>query len=218
MRGIETRLEKSRGVGDSETWVKEVASSVGVEPIFGETNIRTCIRLDYEKYLLGSALAATALCLSPAISYVGIAAAHPYDDPHHMIMIGSTPLVDEMYSTERMQIFHDGAESNRATKLGRLMEWNQELVLNYLRVCTGNAGGAFNCGRCPKCVRTAIPLHAMGLWDKATTFPDKETSHWEKAVMRDRHLSLIAENLEFVRECGGNEWLVAMLERVIAAR
>jgi len=211
MRGVEIRLEKSSGLEATEKRVKAIAESVGITPIFGETNLRTSFRLHWEKYLFGSALAATGLCLSPAVGYVGIAASNNYNDFEYMIRRGSTPLVDEMYSTENVQIFHNGAEVTRAQKLRHLMDWNRELVLENLRVCTRNAGGDSNCGGCPKCVRTAIPLYAMGLWDEAATFPSKDTGHWVEAVTKERHASYIKENLEFARECGGNDWLIKLL-------
>jgi hypothetical protein len=86
-----------------------------------------------------------------------------------------------------------------------------------LRVCIKNEGGAFNCGRCYKCVRTAVPLRVLGAWQDARTFPEKSTDHWEQVIDGD-HLVLIEENLDFARKTGGDAQLVAMLERVVRRR
>jgi hypothetical protein len=43
--------------------------------------------------------------------------------------------------------------------------------LSWLRVCWRNPGGAYNCGRCPKCVSTMVALRMAGLLERAPTFP-----------------------------------------------
>jgi hypothetical protein len=122
-----------------------------------------------------------------------------------------------MYSTERLQVLHDGAETTRAKKVARILEWDRDLVLKHLRVCIENRGGAHNCGRCKKCVRTAVPLRLLGAWDDASTFPNKETGHWER-VMEQDHVALTEENLALAQEHGADPALIAMLTRVIARR
>ena len=77
-----------------------------------------------------------------------------------------------------------------------------------------NQGGAFNCGRCYKCVRTAVPLRVLGAWEDAKTFPDKATDHWER-VIGDDHLVLTEENLQFAKDHGADRTFVALLERVV---
>jgi hypothetical protein len=119
-----------------------------------------------------------------------------------------------MYSTENLFLVHDGSESTRADKVERIVTWEQDLVLNHLRVCNENAGGASNCGKCAKCVRTAIPLYILGLWDRARTFPDKSIDHWEKVVASERHLEFAIENLEFAQKHGDKK-MTAMLTRAL---
>jgi hypothetical protein len=216
MRGVETKLHLSKDVDASEQWVRDVSAAAGVACIFGETNIRTCLQGDksyihWERHYHGSALAAIASALSFRVGYVCIPSAFSYN---HLVAHGSTPLLDEMYSTERMQVIHDGSEVSRAMKVAKMIEWDRDLVLAHLRVCIHNRGGAFNCGKCYKCVRTAIPLRVLGLWQQARTFPDKSTHHWEQTVAHD-HLVLTEENLEFAIQRGGDAELVAMLQRVV---
>lgn len=215
MRGVETRLELTRDIAGTEAWVRDIAGAVGVEPIIGESNFRTSLQgpeenLHWERHYHGSALAAIALGLSPGLAYVCIPSAFTYN---HLIAHGSTPLVDEMYSTERLQIAHDGAEVSRAAKIARILEWDRELVLKHLRVCWENRGGPTNCGRCTKCARTGVVLRVLGVWDQATTFPDKRMAHWENLIAQDR-LALTAESLQLAREHGDRE-MVAMLTSAI---
>src|SRR5262249_59102310 len=40
-----------------------------------------------------------------------------------------------------------------------------------LRVCWENPDGAYNCGRCEKCLRTMINLLIAGALDRCPTFP-----------------------------------------------
>jgi hypothetical protein len=219
MGGVETRLERTKGRDESQRWVEAVAGAVGVQCIFGASNIRTRLQgpetnLLWDRHYHGSALAAIALTLSGGLGYVCIPSAFSYN---HLVAHGSTALVDEMYSTERLRIVHDGSEVSRAMKVARILEWDRDLVLSHLRVCFENYGGAFNCGRCYKCVRTAIPLRILGVWDQARTFPEKTMDHWEAAASQD-HLPLTEENLQLARERGAEARLVSMLDRVVQRR
>jgi hypothetical protein len=206
---MKTRIETAKGVEDSERWVHDVAAAMGVRAIFGATNLRSHILSHWEKYDHGSALASIGLCLAPLIGHMCIPSAFSYQ---HLIPHGSSPLVDEMFGTDRMFVFHDGAEVTRAEKVEALVKWNKELALQYLRVCLINSGGAYNCGRCRKCVRTAIPLKALGVLSETNIFRDKDEAQWE-AVMEKDHLELLRENYEFVKRRGTEPQLEQMLER-----
>jgi hypothetical protein len=45
-----------------------------------------------------------------------------------------------------------------------------EAVYGALRVCLENTDGAYNCGRCIKCLLTMTTLEALGILDKVETF------------------------------------------------
>lgn len=214
MRGVETPIERARGVENSEEWVKAVADKLGVRPIFGSTNVRTHIMTNWEKYDHGSALASIGLCLSPILGYMCIPSAFSY---RHLVSHGSSPLTDEMFSTDRMYIFHDGSEVTRAEKVESIVKWNKDLSLRYLRVCLGNFGGAYNCGRCRKCVRTAIPLHVMGVAETSEIFQCKGTEHWKDLIAKD-HLEMLRENYEFAVKHKGSQEIVEMLHTAIRQR
>ena len=61
------------------------------------------------------------------------------------------------------------------------------------------------------------PLYALGVWDRARTFPNKGIDHWEHFIAQD-HAGMIADNLRFAREHGAPARLVGMLERGLRRR
>ena len=211
MRGIETRLELVKGFEDSLRLNEEIARELGVEVIVGETNIRTTSRLHWEKRYVGSGLAATALALAGGLDYVCVPSGASYLD---LLPRGSSPLIEERFSSEDVRILTDGAEVSRAEKVGRIVEWDRDTVLNYLRVCIENDGGAYNCGECYKCVRTAVALAASGAWDDARNFRNRSKTHWERSARNDQR-NLVAENQRFAHQVGADPALTAMLDRVV---
>ncbi len=214
MRGLEKPLDFLRGVEEAQQLVQAIAAAAGVGCIIGESNLRTHFDADWLYLYCGSGLAAAALSLAAGFSHVCIPSTHSYRNP---ISIGTTPLVDERYSTERLQIVHDGAELSRPAKLARILEWDRDLVLAHLRVCVMNYGGAYNCCQCRKCVRTMVPLRALGLLDRAATFSSTSMSHWAE-VMRLDSQALVEENFEFARDHGSDPALTALLERTVRWR
>ena len=214
MRGIEKPLDFGRGIEDSQKEVETIAAAAGVSCIAGETNIRSYFEPDWLNQYCGSGLAATALALGNGFDYVCIPSTYSYRD---FMRIGSTPLTDERFSTEYLEIVHDGAELPRTDKLEKIVEWNRHLVLAHLRVCAQNRGGPYNCGKCWKCVRTAVPLAYLGALDEASTFPDKSTGHWESVLEMDS-LPFVLENLSFARKQSRLPELTTLLERIVRRR
>lgn len=211
MHGVEQRLEVSEDVAASQRRAEDIAARLGIDCVVGKTNIRSAFRLGWERHYFGSALAATALALSRGMGYVCIPSSFTY---RHQVKHGSTPLLDERFSTESTRIVHDGSEATRAEKTAAIVKWNEEVVLEHLRVCHHNKGGAYNCGKCYKCVRTAAALKAVGAWERAALFPDKSTAHWDKVIFGD-HSVLTEENLDLARRSGNDPALVRQLERIV---
>src|SRR4051812_46493706 len=80
LRGVEQKLELTRGAEQAQAWVQSVARSTGVECITGATNLRTTLqgpewRIHWERHYHGSALAGLGLTLSGLLSYVCIPSA-----------------------------------------------------------------------------------------------------------------------------------------------
>ena len=80
----------------------------------------------------GAVLASVALALPGLFARVLIAASTTYDQLYPW---GSHPVLDPLWSTERLEVVHDGCEMGRIDKV-RFIAGSQ-LVLDTLRVCPG---------------------------------------------------------------------------------
>jgi hypothetical protein len=110
---------------------------------------------------------AVALFLEPLFERVLIAS----DTDHEtQLPLGTGRMVDQLWSTERLEIVDDGGRLNREQRIELISD--HPVVRETLRVCWENAGGAYNCGRCRKCMLTTIPLEALGVRQEFTSFPD----------------------------------------------
>ena len=133
------------------------AAALGLPLFEVETNVRDLSDpsvqwLDYH----GAALAAVALLLAPWFQTVYVPATMTYAtlDP-----LGSHPLVDPLWSTDDVELVHDGCEANRLEKLRAIARC--DAARSFLRVCPKNWGGAYNCGRCEKCLRTMVAVRLL---------------------------------------------------------
>ena len=88
------------------------------------------------------------------------------------------------------------------------------VALEHLRVCWENLEGAYNCGRCEKCIRTMVNLTVAGALDRCQTF-DRELDLFEIAHLpihdaNDR--TFVEENCEALAARGGDPELLRALE------
>lgn len=102
----------------------------------------------------GSALASIALLLGFPRAYVS--SAYSYSQ---LVPLGSHPLTDPLWSTEGVEIVHEGAETRRVDKVIKIAE--NPSALATLLVCAHEV--TRNCGHCEKCLRTMIPLQLLGV-------------------------------------------------------
>jgi len=93
---------------------------------------------------------------------------------------GSSPLLDPLFSTERVAIEHGSISHTRLGKIRWIATHRPEL-LPALKVCYLE-NRPDNCGQCGKCVYTMLCLHIAGVLAEATEFPG------EIDVDRVRHL------------------------------
>jgi hypothetical protein len=82
----------------------------------------------------------------------------------------SDPLVDSLLSTDALDIINHGTTHRRVDKVEIIADW--ELAQELLWVCTEAyfQNPHWNCSRCEKCVRTMIPLYALGTLGEFKTF------------------------------------------------
>ncbi|MGH2809586.1 MAG: hypothetical protein ACRDIA_01755 [Actinomycetota bacterium] len=120
----------------------------------------------------GAALASAAVLLSGNFQRVLIPATNTYNN---LVPLGSHPMTDPLWSTDSVQIVHDGCEANRIEKLTAIS--GSDAVRSFLRVCHEQPIDRPNCSSCEKCLRTMISLEMVGTLDRFKTFSplDPET-------------------------------------------
>jgi hypothetical protein len=170
VRGIDIvpGASHQEGLGDVvEKRLREAAEAMGLTLHVVETNVRELSdRLAPWETYYGCAVVAVALFLSPLFERILIAGDSDYE---MQVAFGANRMVDQLWSSERLEIVDDGGRYSRVQRVERVAR--NPVVQRTLRVCWENQGGAYNCGRCRKCLMTMITLEALGLRDAVTTFP-----------------------------------------------
>ena len=158
-----------------------LAQQEGVRLITIRTNVgqqpRIRLGLDPHQWL-GGLLAVPALALGAGLARYYISAGEGYAD---LMPYGSSPITDSWYSTETLDIVHDGGDATRPEKLEAVSQWPE--CRTRLRVCRAEGwrnvdferGVVDNCGRCEKCIRTMLSLTLMGKLDQFPVFRGKLT-------------------------------------------
>ena len=124
-----------------------------------------------------------------------VPATHTYADVFEW---GSHPLLDPQWSSGSVHVEHDGANVSRTEKIRTIVRDRD--ALGWLRVCYRNPDQAYNCGRCEKCVRTMLSLHALGALEQAPTFAndvDPRTVRRLRFLNRNS-LAFAKENLQIL--------------------
>lgn len=150
--------------------IQKIAKAEKAELIVAESNLRSLIDPIFPffwDYYHGGCLAAAALCLRAGIKQMYVPSSLPASK---QVPWGTHFDTDKYWSTETLTFAHDGGEASRVDKINWQIA-KSPTALKYLRVCYMNEVGAFNCGKCEKCLRTMINLYVAGVLDKAETFP-----------------------------------------------
>jgi hypothetical protein len=164
---------------------QRVAEETGKTLLPVATNLRPVTR-SLSRWTLshGAALASVALALAGLLERVLIAATTSYDQLYPW---GSHPVLDPLWSTERLTVVHDGCEVGRIDKV-RVVAGSQ-LVLDTLKVCP-----YYNCGRCIKCLPTIIDLMQAGALERCATLPHEVDVERLRGVFRAYRGQLNVEN------------------------
>ena len=136
-----------------------VAADTGARLATCSSNLRK-IRLTtgfWTNRFYGAAVLAMGHAVAPGVGYLNLAGT--YDFPN-LVPIGSSPIVDVLLSSQRLQVVHEGLRFSRLAKLRDLATW--DLAIKNLRVCAHEGRTTLNCGACEKCVRTRLGLLAVG--------------------------------------------------------
>ena len=148
--------------------IKAIAAAENVELSVVKTNIYGLVQpiLSWD-YSHGGCLAAVGLFLRGAFRRVYVPSTLSVEE---QMPWGSSLALDGHWSTESTTFVHDGTEATRINKV----IWQiaqSSLALEHLRVCYENENGAYNCGKCDKCLRTMINLYVADALENAKTFP-----------------------------------------------
>ncbi len=109
-----------------------------------------------------------------------------------------------LIQTERTELIVDGCQYRRVDKLQNISDW--EIAQKYLNVCWGRVENAANCGRCPKCLRTLLPLEILGKLDKFSRVFNIEQYKMNSFAYKSHCLQnygkdpFATENIDFAKE------------------
>jgi hypothetical protein len=194
---------------------REVAERFGKQLVELETSARRLEPLLAPWWFThGTILAGALLALAPRYRRILVPASHSYAG---LFPWGSHPLLDPLWSTEQIEVIHDGCEASRFEKVARIAQ--DDFLLGRLRVCHASIRGHFNCGRCDKCVRTMASLTILGALSRASFEAPLDLDRVERAWLGEPNTRLFAqENLRAALERGADPRLVRALRRCLAGR
>ena len=202
--------------------LREVARELGKPLVEVETNIQDVTEGLVDWKLMGAAvLSSLAALMAPFVRMVYLPATHTYAqhiDPS-LPPWGSHPLLDPLWSTEAVEIIHDGCEATRYDK-ARLLG-TSATALRHLRVCFGyreaHNKGIYNCGHCEKCLRTHVALYLAGVLDRCETFPKTLDLDLVANIPNGSQYArlFINENLEHAERLHADPALIAALRHAL---
>lgn len=146
-----------------ERMTREVAAARGARAVFVRTDLREHPLLGTAGWLraFGGAMAAVAHLLGDHAGRMLFA--DSTTDPGTPDRSGSGPAFDPAWSSTAVETAGVGQGIRRIDKLRAIAA--DPLVRRHLRVCWKNAGAAWNCSRCNKCVLAMLILAEAGLFD-----------------------------------------------------
>lgn len=150
VHGFDIPLEETEVFERAVEKARCILESVNLDLIPLACNFRQLVE-DWEQ-THGAALAACLHLLRRGFSRGMIASSHVYN--HLRFPWGSNPLTDPILSSQGFPILHDGTDLHRLEKAAAIRHWNT--AMEHLRVCWAGQQKDRNCGRCTKCVSTAI--------------------------------------------------------------
>lgn len=179
--------------------MRRTSASFGVNLVEVKTNLREfCDQFVNWRYYHGAALASVAHLLSRQLGTIYIGATHTYAD---LFPCGSHPMLDPLWSSEAVELIHDGCEATRFQKVEALAQ--SLTALKTLRVCYRNKSSELNCGRCEKCLRTMTSLYALNVLQHCESFATKlDTRRIAQLRLGDnpRILMYVQENIDALKE------------------
>jgi len=157
VHGFDIPLEDEIAFEKAEKNAEAILKSVGVELISVRCNIR---RLPHHwENEHGAALAACLHLFDAAFDRGLVAGSHSYASLR--FPWGSNPISDPLLSSDSMQIEYRGLAYGRNQKARMIAEWPE--AMQRLRPCWQGVARGANCGRCIRCIGTALNFAAEGI-------------------------------------------------------
>ena len=211
VRGFDIHLSRDHAVWNKAlSNAREVAKATSLNLITLSTNIRQLgnpiVQWDN---LHGACLGSVALVLQEMLDALYI----PSSPRRENEPWGSHPMLDPLWSNDDVEVIYDNRGGGRLRKVLGLAD--SDLALKYLRVCHENPLGAFNCGRCEKCIRTMVELQVAGVMDKCHAFAVPfDLERVSRMFLHDTRYAM--ECLEELKRTGRDLQLQSALEKSIA--
>lgn len=148
---------------------RAVAQATGIELLDLDTNIGEVARWPHPtrpfavfapREYQACMLAAAAHVFTGHISSVSIASSGADPALAFREARGSHPLLDPLYGSFSMRVFHENGTMLRMQKLRMVADW--DVGLKNLLICSNWDRTELNCGRCEKCIRTTVEFIALG--------------------------------------------------------
>ena len=216
VRGLDIGPDATELADDVEQRLRAAAAEIGRSLYVVETNVRTLSDqlMPWDVYF-ACPLAAVALLLAPLFDRVLMTGDMDYETT---VGQGSDPLIDHLWSTEQLEIAHAGGRHSRVERIRMIAE--DPVAQRTLRVCWENPDGAYNCGRCRKCLATLVTLEALGVRNAFSSFPacdELDLTQLDEvvAVPNVLVLTLWQDILDLIREQGRTD-LEAPVAKVVA--
>lgn len=166
VHGFDIHLEDTALFARVRERLSSAARDLGTRLVTVKTNAREVVDGIPWDYGHGAAMAGSGLALGRLLHTCYIAGSNSMRTPG---FYGTHPGLDPLWSTEATEFVNDGPMLGKLVKAPVVLE--SPVALRTLRVCWENRGGAFNCGRCEKCLRTMVILTLKGALGRVQTLP-----------------------------------------------
>ncbi|MFT5114825.1 MAG: hypothetical protein ACI8P9_004167 [Parasphingorhabdus sp.] len=155
--GFDIRLANQDGFKATLDRLQTLTSGLGLDLLTIKTNARM-INPDWGASAHGLVLAASMAFFGERFGQGIIASSIPY---RLLFPWGTNPISDRMMGSDYFPIYHHGGESSRLEKVRALTQWPHSL--RHARFCWQGDNAESNCGRCRKCMFTAMMLRSLDM-------------------------------------------------------
>lgn len=216
VQGFDIPFDDAGLAAKAKAEIMAAANALGKELIVVHTDVRKVSNpiASWPKQYHGAALASVGLLLANHLRHFIVPSSYHTSE---LFPWASHPELDHLWSSSTVTFEHHGIELFRSDKIEAIA--SNPTAMKHLRVCWENPNGAYNCGRCEKCVRTMISLHVFGALEACATLPDRINPNDLRAV-RPTHGDVIfaKANLSLMRDHGLNDRAITRALRGMVRR